>query len=168
MTVSCFTKRRYYDYVPLPSATKDRPLLWIGGMPLPWQIRDMHSKGVTAIVNMCEEFPGHESLYADLGIDQCWLPTTDYCNVTPEVIAKGVAFIHRKIQTGESVYVHCKSGIGRCAMVLVPYLAKHQHMSIEDANRWAREYRPALIGDVGKRPGVMKYLEKENNSAKIN
>ena len=54
--------------------------------------------GVTAIVNMCEEFPGHESLYADLGIDQCWLPTTDYCNVTPEVIAKGVAFIHRKIQ----------------------------------------------------------------------
>ena len=26
----------------------------------------------------------------------------------------------------------------------------------------------ALIGDVGKRPGVVQYLEKDNNSAKIN
>ena len=30
----------------------------------------------------------------------------------------GVGFIESKIRRGECVYVHCKSGVGRCAMVV--------------------------------------------------
>lgn len=76
----------------------------------------MHREGVRGVVNMCDEFQGYPQLYRNLEIEQCHLPTIDYCNVPAHVITCGVDFIHRKIQRGESVYVHCKSGVGCVCM----------------------------------------------------
>eukprot|EP00961_Rhodomonas_salina_P118789 1598866-Rhodomonas_salina.2 len=166
--------RDYFTYVPLPGQERlasTSPTLAIGGMPLPWQIRSMHSRGIRGIVNVCDEFEGYPGLYSELGVEQCRCPTVDYCNVSPKNIAKGVSFIHRKVQVrsallrrsrlrektgeitgcgsiltsewqaGESVYVHCKSGIGRCAMVLVCYFATHHNMSVEEANAYVKSWR---------------------------
>eukprot|EP00286_Rhodomonas_abbreviata_P000848 CAMPEP_0181289600 /NCGR_PEP_ID=MMETSP1101-20121128/965_1 /TAXON_ID=46948 /ORGANISM="Rhodomonas abbreviata, Strain Caron Lab Isolate" /LENGTH=271 /DNA_ID=CAMNT_0023393825 /DNA_START=20 /DNA_END=835 /DNA_ORIENTATION=- len=162
-TLAAFRLRDYYTYVPLPGTAipglGQSPVLCIGGMPLPWQIHSMHSRGVRGIVNVCEEFGGYTGLYSRLGIEQCSrCPTVDYCNVSPQSIAKGVDFIHRKVQAGESVYVHCKSGVGRCAMVLVCYIARHHNMSIEEANAYVRSHRREIIHNVALRPSVQEYL----------
>jgi len=125
---------------------------------MPWHIRALNAQGVKAVVNVCEEFEGYTRLYSELGIEQCHLLVPDYCNVNAANIAKGAAFIHKKIQAGDSVYVHCKSGVGRCAMVLVSYVARYHDLGIEEANRYVNSSRNQIIGNVGKRPSVKQFL----------
>jgi len=162
--------RDYFTYVPLPGQERlasTSPTLAIGGMPLPWQIRSMHSRGIRGIVNVCDEFEGYPGLYSELGVEQCRCPTVDYCNVSPKNIAKGVSFIHRKVQAGESVYVHCKSGIGRCAMVLVCYFATHHNMSVEEANAYVKSWRKEVINNVSLRPSVQEYFAISKGSSSL-
>mmetsp|Transcript_86374 Transcript_86374/g.230713 ORF Transcript_86374/g.230713 Transcript_86374/m.230713 type:complete len:188 (-) Transcript_86374:410-973(-) len=115
--------------------------------------------GVTGVVNLCEEFRGYPRLYRQLGIEQLCLPTTDYCTVSEEHVARGVAFIDEQIRAGGSVFVHCKSGVGRSAMVLVTYLAKHAGFSsVGEANRYAKRFRPTIIGNAEERPSIRRYM----------
>lgn len=176
LLLSLLRQRQYLDCVPLPNSReahgepapmserselrrRDPARLYIGCLPLPWHVRQLRREGVKGIVNMCEEWNGWTQLYQSLGVEQCHLPTIDYCNVPAHHIRRGVDFIHRKISQGESVYVHCKSGVGRCAMVLVAYLARHHmHMDVERANVWARAHRRQIISNVAARPGVIEYL----------
>ena len=49
------------------------------------------------------------------------LPTPDYSGSSVEQIKNGVEFIHEHVGNGKTL-VHCKSGIGRSAVIVVAYL----------------------------------------------
>lgn len=157
-------RRPYFSAVPLPGGgAREGDLeqsLFIGGMPMSWHIHAMLAASPTglSVVNLCEEFEGHLHEYQHRGIDQLRLPIVDYCSVDECSIREGVAFIANAVHERRSVYVHCKSGIGRCAMVLVSYLARHHAMSVQEANAWVRRHRPQVIGNVAERPGVQAYF----------
>lgn len=164
--------RPYLSRVPLsPSgedaADADGPCLWVGGLPLPWHIRELREKGVTAIVNCCEEFGGWGDLYEELGMEQCRVAVVDYTNVPLDELVTAVEFVKRKVDAGESVYIHCKAGRGRSASVAVAYLAKYGAPKLRSdegtptaglvANDHVLEHRAVV--QCWKRPSVKAFLQ---------
>lgn len=87
----------------------------------PRALRDL---GVTAVVNLCDEYAGPRASYARLGIAQLRLPTVDHVEPAAADIARAVAFIDAHRRAGGRVYVHCKAGHGRSAAVAYAWLLK--------------------------------------------
>ena len=47
--------------------------------------KELHSRGVRGVVNMCSEYAGPQAAYKELGIKQLRLPTTDHFEPTVQV-----------------------------------------------------------------------------------
>jgi atypical dual specificity phosphatase len=145
--------RHWWDYV------DDAVLL--GARPLRRDIRNLAEKhGVTGIVNMCEEFQGEQDLYKAIGMEQLWLPTTDFNPPTVEMISKGVEFIQSKVLAGGKVYVHCKAGRARSATVVICWLVKHRGMTLDQAQQHLLKCRPHVNAKLPKRTVVQEYCNQ--------
>lgn len=62
--------------------------------------------------------------WAKHGVQRSWFPTIDYQPPSLHSISEGVRVIEECKRRQESVYVHCKAGKGRSAMVATCYLIK--------------------------------------------
>ena len=115
---------------------------------------------------VCVCFPGAED-WANAGVEQCLGSTTDFAPPSLQTIeryvplriaincdlhqssharvsscCRCVSFIHRHVQGGRVVYIHCKAGRGRSTVVLVAYLAQHRQTSVADAYALVKSRRP--------------------------
>jgi len=72
------------------------------------------------------------------------LSTPDFGTIARDKIDLGVAFIQWNMQAGRSVYVHCKAGRGRSALIEHCYLMKHHSMNAEDALKTLQDKRPQV------------------------
>ena len=107
-------QRRWWDWI------DDTVLL--GALPLRRYIPELRKLGIGAVVNTCREWPGPVEEYRAAGIEELYLPITDF---TPPSLAEaraGVAFIQQQAAAGRKVYVHCKAGRGRSATIVLCYL----------------------------------------------
>lgn len=120
----------------------------------------LHELGVTGVINMCEEFTGPVAEYDRLGIEQLWLPTTDFQHPSLEMVDRGAEFIERHKQHGGQVYVHCKAGRARSATVVLWWLVRFGKMTPEAAQKKLQEVRPHVHRRVYKRP-VIRELEQK-------
>ncbi len=128
----------------------------LGAVPLagdPQRLRDL---GVTGVVNMCEEYAGPETEYQRLGIEQLWLPTTDFQHPSSEMVARGAEFIERHKQAGGRVYVHCKAGRARSATVVLWWLVRFTGLSPEEAQQKLLKARPHVNPRVHLRPVIQE------------
>lgn len=66
------------------------------------------SRGVRAVVNLCDEYAGPEKQYKRQHIQQLRLPTVDHCEPSLAALEAAVAFIRTQKQRGVRTYVHCK------------------------------------------------------------
>ena len=142
--------RHWWDFV------DDSVLL--GARPLRRDLRVLAQDfGVTGVVNMCEEFQGEQDRYKAMGIEQLWLPTTDFHPPTVEMITRGVEFIQSKVLAGGKVYVHCKAGRARSATVVICWLVKYRGMSLDEAQHHLLRCRPHVNATLPKRRVVQEY-----------
>jgi atypical dual specificity phosphatase len=107
---------------------------------------------------MCQEYPGPVAQYRELGIEQLHLPTVDFHPPTLQMIQQGVAFIKQQIDTGGSVYVHCKAGRARSATVALCYLIAHRQMSPEQAQQHLLDHRPHVNPRLTERSVVKEFV----------
>lgn len=126
--------------------------LFLGALPIvrgavgyEWRndLTEIKKLGVGAVLSVVEVFettsegwigsPVMPNKWKDAGVKQLQLPTPDFETISTETIEKGVAFIHENIQKGISVYVHCKAGRGRSALIEMCYLIKHQGHTADTA-----------------------------------
>ncbi len=135
------------------------PTLVLGAVPFRADVEKLAKLGVKAIVNTCEEFPGHLDLYEKFGIDQFWMPTVDFRPPTLTDVQAAVAFMNRQVAAGNSVYVHCKAGRARSATVVVCYLAAKNGWTAEHALQWIVERRPQVLKTIAQRQVVRDFLE---------
>jgi protein-tyrosine phosphatase len=56
-----------------------------------------------------------------------------------------VALVHRLIDGGERVYVHCNAGMNRAPTIAIAYLHVHSNMPLADARRWVKERRVVSV-----------------------
>lgn len=133
------------------------PNILLGAMPMRSDIPSLAQEGVTAVINMCKEYPGPVDLYQQYGIEQLWLPTVDFNPPTLEHVREGVEFIESKISNGGIVYVHCKAGRARSANIVLCYLMKYRKLSAEQAQALLLERRPHVLKKLTQREVVKEF-----------
>lgn len=128
----------------------------LGAVPLSGDPERLKQLGVTGVVNMCEEYAGPLPEYQRLGIEQLWLPTTDFQHPSREMVDQGAGFIERHKQKGGKVYVHCKAGRARSATVVLWWMVRYGGMTPQAAQRRLLEVRPHVHSRVYLRPVIQE------------
>lgn len=119
----------------------------------------LKNMGVTAVVNMCYEYPGPKASYARLGIQQLHLPTLDHSEVSLADMKQAVAFIQGCKKRGEKVLVHCKAGNGRAASVALCWMVHEQRdKSAKELNELLLKKR-RVRGSMYKQRNVISFEE---------
>ncbi|KAI9260499.1 protein-tyrosine phosphatase-like protein [Phascolomyces articulosus] len=119
----------------------------LGALPTPAHIKQLHSKErVHTIINLCAEFPGYKSLYDDLKLKQTILPTSDFTIPHLDNIERGVEVILNSIQDDSEacIYLHCKAGRGRSAIVALCYLLRMYLLTPSEAQAILLRCRPQV------------------------
>ena len=146
-------RRNWWDHV------EDHLIL--GAMPLRSDVKKLAAENVRGVVNMCKEYPGPKDLYAENHIEQLWLPTVDFNPPSLDDVRRGVDFIQRHIEKGQTVYVHCKAGRARSATVVMCFLIAHRKMSIDQAHRFLLEKRPHISRSLPESPTVLAFAQEQ-------
>lgn len=131
----------------------------LGAVPLGNDPQRLHDLGVTGVVNMCEEYAGPTELYNKLGIEQLWLPTTDFQHPSAEMVQRGAEFIERHKKQGGRVYVHCKAGRARSATIVLWWLVRFGGMTPEQAQEQLLQVRPHVHPTVYRRPVIQELFK---------
>ena len=93
---------------------------------------------------MVECLPPAPSLFQEWsasGVDQYWHSTIDFQPPSLASISAGIKIIDAAKQRRHGVYVHCKAGKGRSAIVVACYLMKVTKLIIiiiKDSLHWVR------------------------------
>jgi len=114
-------------------------LLGAAPMVIAGHVRELHTEGVRAVVNLQAEWRGPTAAYAALDppIEQLWIPVVDHTELTVMQLEQAVAFITSHHQRGERVLVHCKGGHGRSAAAVMAWLVSESGggLTPQDAQR---------------------------------
>ncbi len=126
-------------------------------------LAEMKGQNIEAVLSVIEAFenrsfgkvvkPITPEQLSEVGIKQVQLLSPDFETLPLELVERGVQFIHDNLANGKNVYVHCKAGRGRSALVVMCYLIKHQQMSAQQAFALVRKQRP----QAGFRESESKY-----------
>ncbi len=145
----------------------------LGALPRRRDLTSLAQLGVTGVVNMCEEFRGHEKEQRAAGIEQLWLPTIDFTPPALTDIREAVDFIESHRSRGGKVYVHCKAGRGRGATIALCYLIRRYGWGVDRALQELRKRRPLVVRSLANRRVVHEFaagtavVERSNDSAPV-
>ncbi len=118
------------------------PQVWIGRKLTDREAADAVRQGVTAVLDVTTEFSEAAPLLATRYLN---VPILDLTAPTPEQLLQCVAFVRENAVQGV-VYVHCKVGYSRSAVVVGAYLlASGAAASAEEAIARLRAVRPSIV-----------------------
>lgn len=132
----------------------------LGALPTRRDLARLGQLGVTAIVNLCEEFSGHAAELKSYGMTQLRLPTIDYHCPSERDIREGVAFIQSELTGGGRAYLHCKVGCGRSPTLALCYVMARYGMNARDAYERIRRVRPQISRRLYQRPVVLSFARR--------
>jgi protein tyrosine phosphatase (PTP) superfamily phosphohydrolase (DUF442 family) len=136
------------------------PHLHVGGQYTAAGWRELQTRGVTAVVNMRDEFDDAE---AGIAPEQyLFLPTVDDTPPTIAQLCQGVRFIRQQIDAGGEVYVHCMLGVGRSVTMVAAYLVA---TGMRPARAWQtiRRRRPFIQPTLGQEARLVEFAAQEMN-----
>ncbi|XP_035182636.1 phosphatidylglycerophosphatase and protein-tyrosine phosphatase 1 [Oxyura jamaicensis] len=149
----CYTALR----AALPAARRpwlhriDRAVL-LGALPLRGRSRALVAEeNVRAVLTLNEEYETRylccsAEEWEALGVEQLRLSTVDLTGAPSlEHLHKGVEFVLRHRERGNSVYVHCKAGRSRSATMVAAYLIQLHHWTPQEAIEAIAKIRPHIL-----------------------
>jgi hypothetical protein len=129
--------------------------LWIGRQLSHKEAQLAGHAGVGAVIDLTCEFCEARAFRS---LPYLNLPTLDLTAPTPEQIALALAFI-REHQETSTVYVHCKAGYSRTAVIAETYLLTNgQAMSVDEAAEQVAAIRPSMIVRPEARQAIQDFF----------
>jgi atypical dual specificity phosphatase len=132
------------------------PRLYLGGIPLSSRghLPSILKKNVNAVLAILEEpesmletffsQPVLESDWIKEGVAYRRISCPDMKALNPDDLNGAVKQLHDWIHEGKTVYVHCKAGRGRSAMVVVGYFMRYEGLPYETAVKKLRNIRSVV------------------------
>ncbi|XP_060619011.2 phosphatidylglycerophosphatase and protein-tyrosine phosphatase 1 [Anolis sagrei] len=124
----------------------------LGALPLRGRCRQLVDKeNVRGVVTMNEEYETRflccsPQEWEAMGVEQLRLSTVDLTGVpSMENLHKGVEFLLKHRERGNSVYVHCKAGRFRSATMVAAYLIQLHQWTPREAIEAIAKIRPHII-----------------------
>lgn len=104
-----------------------------------------------------------------MGIEFMQVKVRDYYGVASvEQLESGVAFIRKHKELNQTVYVHCKAGRYRSALMVACYLCHERNMRPEEATALLKSIRPIVVLDVKRQMTALQayydYITNRNSS----
>eukprot|EP00667_Euglena_gracilis_P019964 EG_transcript_21491 len=134
----------------------------LGACPLPWHVAQLAHLGVTGVINCTDEYTGPVKSYEKYGIKQLRIPTLDFHIPSAQSVEEAIQFIEG--QDG-SVYIHCKAGRGRAAIVAACWLIHRLKLTPMQAQNRLQHIRPHVSPSLWKRDVLSKTFEGHDTEA---
>ena len=141
----------------------------LGAMPSKWNYKKIIEKeNVKAVLSLCQDFELDftvpEKKWAKHGVEFLQMPIKDYTGV-PDLgeIVKCVDFIKKNTDDNKCVYIHCKAGRYRSALIVACYLMQKHGVKPDIAIQHVIEKRPNAMIEFNHQIKVMeKYYRLVN------
>uniref|UniRef100_A0ACB8G3G4 Phosphatidylglycerophosphatase and protein-tyrosine phosphatase 1 n=1 Tax=Sphaerodactylus townsendi TaxID=933632 RepID=A0ACB8G3G4_9SAUR len=124
----------------------------LGALPLRGRCRQLvEEENVRGVVTMNEEYETRflccsPQEWKAMGVECLRLSTVDLIGVPSlENLQKGVQFVLKHRECGNSVYVHCKAGRSRSATMVAAYLIQLHQWTPQEAIDTIAKIRPHII-----------------------
>ncbi|XP_006113492.1 phosphatidylglycerophosphatase and protein-tyrosine phosphatase 1 [Pelodiscus sinensis] len=128
------------------------PAVLLGALPLRGRSRRLvEEENVRGVLTMNEEYETRflccsPQEWEAMGVEQLRLSTVDLVGVpTLENLQRGVEFVLKHRDSGNSVYVHCKAGRSRSATMVAAYLIQLYHWTPQEAVDAIARIRPHIL-----------------------
>lgn len=126
--------------------------------------------GVTAVFNLVQDVEyerqgGRDacaSALADAGIAEQRVEVVDYGNLLPGHIERAARTVLGWLQEGERVYVHCRAGMQRSAVVSAAIIALHEGLEPLAALDRVRARNPRANPLSHQRQDLLRWWEQRN------
>lgn len=148
--------------------------IYLGALPL----KNLHHHqlisdlGVKTVVSFNESFElKNKTPFSDPVTVSDWkaheitfiqFPTPDFEAVEMSVLIESIAKLDEVIKRG-SVYLHCRAGVGRSAMVLACYLIKAHKFSLDEALTFIIKRRPQVALNAKQYEVCEQYYESQRD-----
>lgn len=138
------------------------PDLYVGGQYSAKGWPRLQERGITAVVNLRDEFDDAEAGIAPAAY--LHLPTVDDRPPSMEDLCRGVQFIEQQIAAGGRVYVHCMLGVGRSVTLVAAFLVSQ---GATPAEAWwrIRRARPFIQPTSGQVTIIEQFAELRPDGA---
>lgn len=140
---------------------------YLGALPLIVGSRNdcdiLSELGVKAVLSLVESFEIYSKgvvspdEWKNKRIIQLHISTPDFKPLTMDNINLGVEFLRWNVKHSRSVYVHCKAGKARSALILICYLIKVHDLTVVQALNHILKRRPQIHLDEGKLKNAKQY-----------
>lgn len=139
-----------------PYWTKISDKIYLGAMPLKNKnhIDKIINLGMKAILSINEDYELQDQLCAKPVKPKDWqernvrvlnISSPDLKPIEISKLAQAINYVVQEVNLGNSVYVHCTSGRGRSASVVVGSLIQTTNCSLEEAIRHVQKCRPQVM-----------------------
>lgn len=181
-----FIKRRNLDWKTSFEVPETNHNIILSALPPENYLHNNHDK-INYVINMTDEFTYGELisefkykhnktiyLYKLNKLLIYQIPVVDYCQPDYDDIIAAIKLLNMffKSDHKKNVLVHCKSGVGRSATILMCYLYYHHHLvinkpqSIDDIHSFIRSKRTQVKDSIKDYESVHQFTE-ELDYAKI-
>jgi protein tyrosine phosphatase (PTP) superfamily phosphohydrolase (DUF442 family) len=115
--------------------------LAVGGRVHTQDIPALARSGVTYVVDTRSEYSDDAQALAREHIELLHLPAPDTYPLSVEQLGEGAAWVHKRIEQGGRVLIHCEHGVGRsvlltCAVLVYGGMSSHDALALVEEKRW--------------------------------
>jgi dual specificity MAP kinase phosphatase len=137
---------------------------YLGCLPTAGDVETLNKIGIKYVVNLCAEYNGPCKTYAKYNIKQLHLPTVDGTSPSLKTIEKAIKLMNEGYKNKNKIFVHCKSGMGRGATIVLCHLVANENMSPENALKLMKEKRAEITTTIMDFKPVKQFLASLKNT----